>query len=156
MLCDDLGDAVLRRSPELLEIVEHLRTRIGAYRDATALRELQRAAIERSNAGRTARAGLAGVLEDEHVGSMQCEQRVDVLEAARRSVRSDESPVCPSRPVRPSAGAVRTQTPSFENRSRAPAWAVFAMSYSGGVLSTVGAFDGGFMSHRLERQRAEF
>ena len=34
VLCDGLGDPVLRRCSELLEIVEYLRTRIGAYRDA--------------------------------------------------------------------------------------------------------------------------
>ena len=86
VLCDDFGDAVLRGAFEILETVEHLRTRIGADRYAAALGKLQCLAIKGANAWRTARAGLAGVLDDEHIGSMQCEERVDVLEAARRSI----------------------------------------------------------------------
>ena len=86
MLCDDLGDPVLGRGPKVLEVVEHLLTRVGAYRHAAALGELHCLAIERSDAGRAARTGLAGVLEDEHIGGMQSDKRIDMLEAARRPI----------------------------------------------------------------------
>ena len=54
--------------------------------DAAALRELQRAAIERLNAWRTVRAPLRRILKNEDVGCVQSEQRVYSLQDAFRSV----------------------------------------------------------------------
>src|SRR5271157_2054922 len=50
----------------------------------------------------------------------------------------------PSRPARTSALRARSQTLSFENRSRAPAWVVLPGSCAGGALPSIGARDGVF------------
>ena len=54
MLCDDLGDAVLRGASEILETVEHLRARIGADGNAASLCQLQRLAVQLLNSRRAA------------------------------------------------------------------------------------------------------
>ena len=71
IFCNGFRDLLLRRGAEAREAVENLFTRIRAYRDAAALRELQRAAVERLNTRSATRAGLGRVLEDDDVGGVQ-------------------------------------------------------------------------------------